>query len=65
MTRKSKYEDMVTIVDGVKVTMCAPRMPKKVEKTFSVDKSRYTPWAQGVSNFRRGTRGVMGTVDTL
>ena len=65
MARKSKYEDVVTIVNGVKVTMCAPRMTKKVEQTFSVDKSRYTAWAQGVSNFRRGTRGVTGTVDTF
>ena len=65
MARKSKYEDVATIVDGVKFTVCAPRMPKKFEKTFTVDKSRYTAWAQGVSNFRRGTRGVMGTVDTL
>lgn len=63
MAGKSKD---VTFVreDGVKVTLCAPRMPKKTEKTFSVDHSRYTAWTQGVSNFRRGTRGVLGTVDT-
>ena len=65
MARKSKYEDVSTVVEGVKFTMCAPRMPKKVEKTFSIEHSRYTPWAQGVSNYRRGTHGVTGTVSTL
>lgn len=63
MARKTKYEDIVTIVDGVKVTQCAPRMPKRSEMTFLVDKSKYTPWAQGVSNYRRGSRGVQGTVE--
>ena len=65
MARKSKYQDIVTIVDGVKITQCAARMPKRVEQTFSVDKSRYTVWTRGVSNYRRGSHGVIGTVDTL
>lgn len=58
-----KSKDAVIVQDGVKYTLCAPRAPRKSEKTFSVDKSRYTPWAQGVSNFRKGIRGVQGTVD--
>ena len=62
MARKSKYEDVVTYVDGVKVTMCAPRLPRKAEKTYDISKSRYTAWHQGVGNYTRGTRGCLGTV---
>ena len=43
MARKAKYEDVVTYVDGVKYTQCAPRMPRKAEKTYDIAKSRYTP----------------------
>ena len=62
MARKSKYGDVVTYVDGVKFTMCAPRLPRKAEKTYDISKSRYTAWHQGVKNFERGTRGCLGTV---
>lgn len=58
-----KKQDVITYVDGVKITMCAYRGPRKGEGTFGIDKSRYTPWAQGVSNYVRGTRGVNGIVD--
>lgn len=49
--------------DGVKVTLCAPRKPKKSELTWPVDKSKHTAWAQGVSNYTRGARGTLGTVE--
>jgi hypothetical protein len=62
MARKSKYQDVVSYVDGVKITMCAARMPRKVEKTYDISKSRYTAWHQGVTNYVRGTRGCLGTI---
>jgi hypothetical protein len=65
MKKRTKYQDVVTIVDGVKITMCAARMPRKTEKTYSVDQSKYTAWNRGVTNFRSGSRGVQGTVDSL
>lgn len=59
-----RYNDTTyTNSSGVKVTMCEYRAPKKAQRTFDVDKSKYTPWAQGVSNYTRGTRGVKGTVE--
>lgn len=57
-----KYEDVVTYVNGVKVTQCAYRGPRKTERTYDIAHSRYTAWHQGVKNFERGTRGVQGTV---
>lgn len=30
----AKYNDIVTIENGVKVTICAPRMPRRSERTF-------------------------------
>lgn len=63
--KRTKYEDVVSVVDGVKYTMCAPRLPRNAEKTFSIERSRYTQWAQGVSNMARGTRGCTGTVNKI
>jgi len=61
-----KYEDTTYVNEnGVKVTMCAYRRPKKSEKTFDVDKSKYTAWTQGVSNYTRGTKGVLGTMENV
>ena len=65
MARKSKYEDVVTYVDGVKHTICAPRMPKRSELTYDPHKSRYTAWHQGVRRFQHGNGGIKGTVDGL
>lgn len=65
MANKSMYKDVVSYIDGVKVTMCAPRMPRKAEKTFDISKSRYTAWHQGVSNYARGSRGCLGTVRSM
>lgn len=60
----AKTKDVTFIrEDGVKVTLCAPRMPKKLERTWPIDKSKHTPWAQGVSNYTRGSRGTLGTVE--
>jgi len=63
MARKSK--DTVIVIDGVKFTQCAYRGPKKGQETFPLDKSRYTVWAQTVSKYTRGTRGVLGTVERV
>ena len=63
MARKSK--DTVTLIDGVKFTLCAYRGPKKGQETFPLNKSRYTVWAQTVSKYTRGTRGVLGTVERV
>lgn len=60
----SKLKDVSYVrEDGVKVTICAPRMPKKAERTWTVDKSKHSVWAQGLSNYVRGTRGTTGTVE--
>ena len=63
MARKSK--DVVTYVDGVKVTQCAYRGPRKGEATYDINKSRYTVWAQTVSKYTRGTNGILGTVEKI
>ena len=60
MARKSK--DIVTIVDGVKVTQCAYRGPRKGEETFPTDKSRYTVWTQTASKYSRGSGACQGTI---
>ena len=51
--------------DGIEVTVQPYKEPRKNEKTYDVNKSKYTPWAQGVSNYERGTRGVKGTVEKV
>ena len=63
MARKSK--DIITIVDGVKITQCAYRGPRKGEGTYDINKSKYTVWAQTVSKYTRGTNGVQGTVEKI
>jgi len=63
MARKSK--DIVTYVDGVKVTQCAYRGPRRGEGTYDINKSKYTVWAQTVSKYTRGTNGVLGTVPKI
>ena len=61
----AKLNDTTSYVDGVKVTLCAPRAPRKSEITYPIDKSRSTPWSQTVSKYTRGTNGVLGTVDRV
>lgn len=47
--------DQTVFVDDVKVTFCAYRKPRKSERTFDIDKSKYTPWAQTVAKYVRGS----------
>ena len=61
----AKPKDVVTVVNGVTVTQCAYRGPRKGKETFPVSKSRYTAWHQTASRIRRGVGGVQGTVDSL
>lgn len=63
MTRKCK--DVTVIIDGVKVTQCAYRGPRKGEATYDINKSRYTVWAQTVSKYTRGTGGCLGTIEKV
>jgi len=58
-------KDQTHIIDGVKVTLCAYRQPRKSERTFDINKSKYTPWAQTVSKYVRGSRGVLGTLEKI
>ena len=60
MNKKSK--DEVTTIDGIKITLCAYRKPKKGTTTFPIEKSRYTVWTQTVSRYTRGTGACQGTV---
>jgi hypothetical protein len=55
----------VTIIDGVKITQCAYRGPRKGEVTFPTDKSRYTVWTQTASKYTRGTGACQGTLDKI
>ena len=61
MARKSK--DVVEYVDGVKITRCAYRGPKKGTETFPVDKSRYTVLTQTASRYTRGAGACQGTIE--
>lgn len=61
MARKSK--DVVMYIDGVKVTLCAYRGPKRSDTTWDVNKSRYTAWHTGVVKYEKGTSGILGTVE--
>lgn len=61
----TKQKDIVTYVDGIKVTQCVYRGPRRGEATYDISKSRYTPWSQGVVKYERGTRGVLGTVEKI
>jgi hypothetical protein len=61
----SKSKDEVHYFDGVKVTLCAYRGPRKGERTYDINKSRYTPWAQTVARYTRGSGGVLGTVEKI
>lgn len=64
-TMSRKFQDVTSEVNGVKVTMCAYRGPKRSQVTWDVNKSRYTPWHTGVVKYEKGTRGILGTVDKV
>jgi hypothetical protein len=58
-----KHNDVVFVnEDGVKVTLCAPRKPRKGERTYDPARGKYSQWAQGVSRMTRGVGGVQGTM---
>lgn len=61
----TKYKDEVKIINGVKHTFCDYRGPRDSEKTFDINKSRYTAWHTGVVKYERGTAGVQGTVEKI
>lgn len=60
-----KFQDVTAIVDGVKITTCAYRGPKRSQVTWDINKSRYTPWHTGVVKYEKGTAGILGTVDKV
>lgn len=50
-----KYNDTVTIVNGVKITQCAYRGPRGIERTFPMMKgSIYTTGAKNVNLMNQG-----------
>ena len=55
--------NVVKYVDGIKITVCAPRAPRISERTFPISKSRYTAWAQGVTNYEYGVKSCQGTIE--
>ena len=60
----SKHKDVSFIrEDGVKVTICAPRVPKKAERTWTAEKSKHSVWTQGRKGYLMGIRGSYGTVE--
>lgn len=58
-----KYQDITAVVDGVKVTFCDYRGPKRSQSTWDINKSRYTAWHTGVVKYEKGTTGILGTVE--
>ena len=59
----AKQQDVTFIrEDGVKVTMCYPRVPKKQERTWTIEKSKHTAWTKGVKRYAHGVGGTLGTV---
>lgn len=59
MARKSS--DEVQYLNGVKVTLCAYRGPRRGERTYDINKSRYTAWHTGVTKYENGSSGILGT----
>ena len=52
----AKYQDVVTIQNGVKVTMCAPRAVRKGERTFTATK--YSIASMGAKNVNLMNQGL-------
>lgn len=48
---------------GVKRTIGEYHQPRPGERTWPLNKSKHTIWAQGKSNYVHGVRGTLGTVD--
>lgn len=49
--------------NGGSIQQAASQKVRKSQQTFPVSKSKYSVWAQGVTNFVHGRRGVSGTVE--
>jgi hypothetical protein len=60
-----KFQDVTTEVNGVKVTLCDYRGPKRSQVTWDINKSRYTAWHTGVVKYEKGTSGILGTVEKV
>ena len=58
-----KVKDEVHYFDGIKVTLGAYRGPRKGERTYDINKSRYTAWHTGVTKYENGSKGILGTVE--
>ena len=60
-----KNSRVTTYIDeaGVKHTIGEYHEPRPSERARSLNKSKHTVWAQGVSNYTRGIRGTLGTVN--
>ena len=61
----TKYNDEVTVVDGIKTVLLAPRKIKKSQKTFQISRSRYTLWHQGATKCLRNHSVVSASVTTF
>ena len=48
---------------GVKHTIGEYHEPRPSERTWPLNKSKHTVWVQGTSNYTRGIRGTLGTVN--
>lgn len=52
----AKYQDIVTVENGVKVTLCAPRPARKGERTFAATK--YSIASMGAKNVNLMSQGI-------
>jgi hypothetical protein len=52
----AKYQDVVKMENGVKVTMCAPRRVKQGERTFTATK--YSIASMGAKNVNLMSQGI-------
>lgn len=60
-----KNSRVTTYIDeaGVKHTIGEYHEPRPSERTWPLNKSKHTVWTQGLSNYTRGIRGTLGTVN--
>jgi hypothetical protein len=66
MTKRRQFKDVTYVnEDGVKVTICDYRGPRKGERTYGADKGKYSIWASGHTGARLGAGGITQTVEEL
>ena len=60
-----KNSQAITYIDeaGVEHTIDEYYEPRSSERTWPLNKSKHTIWAQGKSNYTHGVRGTLSTVD--